>query len=285
MIKLIASDLDGTIVDYNHHISKENLKAIDDLQTSSCDFVICTGKTYALSRDFCKNFHASYGIFGNGSQIINLQTGEEIAKKILSLEEIKTCLSIAKKYHLHVHAYTENSILTEKLLYMDLRNSILFPNQIKIQLVKNLSTYLTKEKTPILKLVISSPSSLKRGKQELEQTVHLTIVSIQKYGNYKDTVINKEYEYLDISPLAVSKGAALQTLGNYLHLNKEEILSIGDNLNDIDMLQSSGIGVAVQNAYSKLKEVATYTTTRSVEEGGFAEAVYRFIPFPEESLK
>ena len=285
MIKLIASDLDGTIIDYNHHISKENLKAIDDLQTSSCDFVICTGKTYALSKDFCKNFHASYGIFGNGSQIINLQTGEEIDRKTLSLEEMKICLSICQKYHLHVHAYTENSILTEKLLYMDLRNSILFPNQIKIQLVENLSSYLTKENPPILKLVISSSSSLKKIKEELEQSVHLNIVSIQKYGNYKDTIIQKEYEYLDISPLSVSKGSALQTLGKYLHLNKEEILSIGDNVNDIDMLQSSGIGVAVQNAYRQLKEVATYTTTRSVEDGGFAEAVYRFIPFPEESLK
>lgn len=285
MIKLIASDLDGTIVDYNHHIATENLKAINDLHTSHTHFVICTGKTYALSKDFCKNFHASYGIFGNGSQIINLQTGEEIDKKTLSLDEIQTCLSIAKKYHLHVHAYTENSILTEKLLYMDLRNSILFPNQIQIQFVENLSTYLAKEKTPILKLVISSPSSLQNVKEELEQTVHLSIVSIQKYGKYKDSVINKEYEYLDISPLAVSKGAALQTLSTYLHLDKEEILSIGDNLNDIDMLQASGIGVAVQNAYRQLKEVATYTTSRSVEEGGFAEAVYRFIPFSEEALK
>ena len=56
-----------------------------------------------------------------------------------------------------------------------------------------------------------------------------------------------------------------------------EIMAIGDNLNDLDMVKNSGIGVAVANAYSDLKDVAKYTTQNNVAEGGFAEAVYKFI--------
>lgn len=279
MIKLIASDLDGTIIDSHHHISQDNLVAMEALENSDTNFVICTGKTYALSKHFCHDFHANFGIFGNGSQIINLKTGEEISKKLLSFSEIMTCLSIAKEHQLHVHAYTDDCILTEKLLYMDLRNSILFPDKIQIRQVPDLHSFIEKEKPSILKLVLSSQSDLSGIKLDLEAKEDLTVCHIRKYGDYKDKIIHKEYEYLDISPYQVSKGSALQTLSHYLQIEKEEILSVGDNLNDVDMLQSSGIGIAVSSAYDEVKKVATYTTKHSVENGAFAEAVYRFIPF------
>ena len=56
-------------------------------------------------------------------------------------------------------------------------------------------------------------------------------------------------------------------------------MAIGDNLNDIDLLKSSGVGIAVANAYEPVKEVANYTTKSSASDGGFAEAVYQFVEF------
>lgn len=276
MIKLIASDLDGTIVDNKHCISENNIKAINDLQKSNTNLAICTGKTYSMSKEYCKSLHANFGIFGNGSQIINLVTGEEILKRLLTLDEIKLCFSVVKKYNLHIHAYTENAIITENPLYMDLRNSILFSDKIEIRKVDNIFNYINFENPIILKLVISSTSNLSKAEEELRKATNLTITHINKTGKYKDTVIDKEYEYLDISPLNVTKGMALQELSNYLNLKREEVLSIGDNINDIDMFKISGISVAINNAYDEVKEVANYTTFNSVENGGFAEAVYRF---------
>lgn len=277
MIRLIASDLDGTILKDDHTIPEDNLKAIDNLQKNNIPFVVCSGKTYSVSKDICKNLHASYGIFGNGNQIINLETGEEIERRILSLDEIKTCFSVIQKYNLHVHAYTENSIITQKLMYMDLRSSILFPNTIKFEIVDSVLNYIEKENPIILKLVISSSSNLTKIKEELEKVTNLSIMHINKTGIYKDTIINKEYEYLDISPFEVSKGSALNKLKNYLNLEKEDVLSIGDNINDITMFESSGIGVAVNNAYDEVKKVANFTTSNSAENGAFAEAVYKFL--------
>lgn len=279
MIKLIASDLDGTIIDNQSSIPENNLKAINDLQKTNISFVICTGKTYAISKDVCKTLHARFGIFGNGSQIIDLSTGEEISKKTLALNEIETCFSVIQKYNLHVHAYTENGIVTTNPLYMDLRNSILFPDKIKFEIVDSVLDYIQKESPVVLKLIVSSPLELSQVKKVLEEATNLKITHIFKKGKYKDRIIDKEYEYLDIAPNNVTKGNALQVLMDYLKVSKEDILSIGDNLNDIDMFQVSGIGAAINNSSDEVKKFASYITLNSAEEGGFAEAIYKFIPF------
>lgn len=277
MFRLIASDLDGTFFEHEHVIPENNLKAVENLQKNNIPFVVCTGKTYSVSKEICKEVHANFGIFGNGNQIINLKTGEEISRKTLTLEEIKTCFSFIENKNLHVHAYTENSIITTKLMYLDLRSSILFPNALDYKLVTSVLNYIEKNNSTILKLVISSNSSLLELKEGLQKSTNLTINHISKRGIYKDTIINKEYEYLDISPFNVSKGNALETLKQYLNLQKEDILSIGDNINDITMFEASGIGVAVNNAYTEVKQVANFTTTSSAKNGAFAEAINKFI--------
>lgn len=278
MIKLIASDLDGTIIDNKHVIPNDNLKAINELKKANIPFVVCTGKTYSISKDICKHLNASFGIFGNGSQIIDLSTGEEISRQVLTLDEIKTCFSVLKKHNLHVHAYTENGIVTTNLEYMDLRNSLLFPDKINFEIVNSVFDYIKYQNCTVFKLIFSSTSSLSNIKEELELTTNLTITHITKTGKYKDKIIDKEYEYLDISPLNVTKGKALEVLSQYLELKKEDILSVGDNINDIDMFRASGIGAAVNNAYDEVKQVANYITNNSAENAGFAEAIYKFIP-------
>lgn len=279
MIKLVASDLDGTIIDNKNSISQDNLEAINNIQKKNIPLVICTGKTYALSKDICKNLHASFGIFGNGSQIIDLTTGKEIMKSTLSYNELESCFSVLKKYNLHIHAYTENSIISPKLTYMDLRNSILFPDKINFQIVPSVQNYLEENHPPVFKIIISSTSSLSEVKLDLEKFTNLNILHISKTGLYKDNVIDKEYEYLDISPINVTKGSALKLLSEYLNLQKEDILSVGDNLNDIEMFKASNIGAALSNASDQVKMYANYITKNTVENGGFAEAIYKFIPF------
>ncbi len=232
----------------------------------------------------CDKFNASYGIFGNGNQIINLKTGEEIYKKLLTTSEINSCIDIAKAHNLHVHLYTDNEIVTEELKYMDLRNYKLqqekyYDTSLGITVVDDIKQYLTFNKANVCKLIISAEYDLSAIKDEILKKEDISVTSIKKYGDYKDKVINKEYEYLDITPKNINKNTALKILGDYLKINNDEIMAIGDNLNDLDMVKNSGVGVAVANAYDELKQVAKYTTNSPVEAGGFAEAVYKFIEF------
>ena len=283
MIKLVASDLDGTIIDKNNYIYENNLKAINDLNNNNLNFVICTGKTYPITKKICSKINASYGIFGNGNQIIDLKTGKEIYKNFLSKNDVLTCIDIAKKHDLHVHIYTNAIVITEKLLFLDLRNYKLQDGlsepSMEFKIVNNIRDYVEKNDFQICKLVITSTSSTKTVKNEILSVLDVTATTIRKFGDYKDCIINKEYEYIDIMPRNVSKDTALQILGNYLNIKTNEMLTIGDNLNDFDMVKNAGVGVAVANAYDELKKVANYTTVNPVEKGGFAEAVYKFVKF------
>lgn len=284
MIKLVASDLDGTIIDKHNDIYKDNFKAISDINKHNIPFVVCTGKTYSIYKGLCSSFHASYGIFGNGTSIIDLKTGKEIYQSLLDSSSVINSIKIAKQNNLHVHVYTKNQIITEELLYLDLRNyrlqkSNIYNNKLEFKIVPDLLDYLSTKETPISKVVISSTSSLEKLQEEISNTLDVSVLNIKKYGQFKDKIIDKEYEYLDIIPKNVSKGNALEILGNYLKINKDEILAIGDNLNDLDMVEKAGIGIAINNAYSELKQIANYTTEKNVEQGGFAEAIYKFIKF------
>jgi len=283
MIRLVASDIDGTIIGEDNKITSQNLKAINDMRQSNIDFTICTGKPYSMVKNFCESLHANYGIFGNGNQIIDLKTGKEIFRKTLSQEDMNTCINLAKKENLHIHLYTENEVITPELLYMDLRNFILkdslFHSDLKFNIIPNIQEYINQNQPTVFKLIISSTSNLSKLKDEIEQKTNLTIYRINKSNEYKDQIIDKEYEYLDITPSKTNKSEALETLSKYLKLSSSEVMAIGDNLNDIDMIQNFGVGVAVANAYEAVKKVANYTTVNSVDDSGFAEAVYKYISF------
>lgn len=284
MIKLIASDLDGTIIDKNNKIYKDNFKAIKEINKQNIPFVVCTGKTYSIYKNLCSSFNASYGIFGNGSTIIDLKTGKTIYQNLLNKNDVIECIKIAKSNDLHVHLYTHNQVLTEELLYLDLRNYKLqkkhiYNNELEFKIVPDILKYVAKHNLDVIKVVISGNIIPQRIQNSILDLLDVDVMNIKKQGEYKDKIINKEYEYLDIIPKNVSKDTALEILGDYLKINKEQILAIGDNLNDITMVKNAGIGVAVNNAYSELKDVAKYTTNAPVEKGAFAEAIYKFIKF------
>lgn len=298
-IKLIASDLDGTFLTKDNSIPESNLKALESIKQKQIPFAICTGKSYAISKDICEKCDAQYGIFGNGTQIIDLKNGKEIFSYCLSLEDIKICCEFAKNYGLHIHAYGNNFIITEELKYLDLHNYALcfhshgstfgkydsnfnltltneHKNNFCFYVVQNIFSYLQENNLPIFNIILSSSDSVQEAKEALEKHTNLSIQYISKKGNYKDSIINAEYEYISLAPKSIGKGYALNILKDYLQVDTSSVLSIGDNLNDIDLLQNSGIGVAIANAYEPVKAVATYTTKSNASQGGFAEAVYRF---------
>lgn len=278
MIKLIASDLDGTIIDNNNQISSYDLEAINKLSQSNVNFAVCTGKTYSMTKQLCKELKATYGVFGNGTQIINLKTGEEILRNVITNTQAQNCIDISNKNNLHCHIYTDGKIVSQQSLkYIAFRNYMLYKNDVEFEIVESLKQYIEKENPSILKLVISSTNDLKNIKQYILKTEDLDIIQIKKYDKYKDKIINEEYEYLDIVPKNVTKYTALKQLGGYLNVSNQEVMAVGDNINDIEMIENAGIGVAIGGSYDDVINKAKYVTKNTVKTGGFAEAVYKFI--------
>lgn len=281
-IKLVASDLDGTLIDHNNFIPVNNLNAIQSINEKNINFAICTGKTYSITKDVCDKCNASYGIFGNGTQIINLKTGEEIYKNLVPISDFNICYEIAKKYNLHVHIYTDKEIITPKLEYMDLRNFVLNGNKyvsdnLSFIIVEDMKRYVNDNNPQIFKLVISSDSNIEKVKSEILNQLNLNVVLIRKRNKFKDVIINKEYEYLDITPTNIGKGYAINYLSNFLNVDTSDVMAIGDNVNDIDMLKACGIGVTLADSYDEVKQIATYTTVNSAHDSGFAEAINKYV--------
>jgi len=167
---------------------------------------------------------------------------------------------------------------------MDLRNFKLketkfYKSSLDFTIVESITDYLAIKSPSICKLVISSTTNLNSLREEILKEVDASIMLIRKHGSVRDKDIAKEYEYLDISPKGISKSNALTILGEHLKVDKSEMMAIGDNLNDLEMVKDTGIGIAMANGYDELKSVAKYTTVNPVEKGGFAEAVYKFIEF------
>lgn len=285
MIKFIASDIDGTIIGENNSIHENNLKAIEKMNSNpDVTFAVCTGKSYSIFKNTCKKLKARFGIFGNGNQIIDLSSGKEIYKVVLDMNDVNYCLDIAKKYGLHTHLYTESKIITTELKYMDLRNYILsqnkfYDNDLNFEIVSDIKEYLNHNKEEIFQVVISSDESLFPIKNEILKDRNLEICEIKKFGIYKDIIIDKEYEYLSITPMGVDKATALDFLIHYLKINSSDVMTIGDNLNDITMIKNFGVGVAVANSYDEVKHISQYVTQKDVNHGGFAEAVFNFVHF------
>lgn len=282
MISLIASDLDDTIINRKNFICEENYKAFSLLENKNIPLAICTGKTYCLSKKICEETKASYGIFGNGTHIVNLKTKENIYSKLITKEQILSCIKIAQKYNLHIHAYSKDGIITEKLLYLDLRNYKMFESgvldkNIEFKIVPNIAQFFETNDLDIYKFVISGTQYLTSVKEEILKENQLYINIINKTGQYMDSLISKEYSYLDIIPFGLNKGTSLAYLCEYLKIPLNNVIAIGDNLNDLEFLQIAGTGVALNNSYPDLKEVADYITVKNVTEGGFAEAVFKYI--------
>ena len=216
--------------------------------------------------------------FGNGTQIVNLKTGEEIFRNVITNTQAQTCIDIADKNNLHVHIYTDNKIVSQQSLkFMAYRNYQLYKEDMDFEIVDSLKEYIREENPCILKLVISAKKDLIDVKKEILGKEDLKIIQIKKYDEYKDTIINQEYEYLDIVPKNITKYNSLRQLSKYLKINNQDVMAIGDNINDIEMIENAGVGVAIGGSYEEVINKAGYVTENTVKTGGFAEAVYKFI--------
>ena len=164
---------------------------------------------------------------------------------------------------------------------MDLRNFILKSKNSSIDLnfkiVGNITDYISKNDLSVFSAVVSSENSLFEFEQFINVNNNIMYQFINKRGKYKDIIIEKEYEYINISPTHIDKDESINFLTNYLKIKKQEVLAIGDNVNDLNMVKNSGIGVAVNEAYDELKQVANYVTTKTTAEGAFSEAINKFI--------
>lgn len=272
-IKLIAIDLDGTLLHSDRTLSAENLLAIREAKAAGVQVVLCTGRPllameYLLDEIGLRD-EGDLAITYNGGLIQKTQTGEVVRQITLNREDCKEIFELGQDLHLPVNFIDLNYIyeppypVGAESIYMAARRKD--TNKIGLQF-KEIDIENLPEPFFINKIVMSRPG------EELDAM----IPKIPTHYHEKYNIYKSQDFILEVLPPSVDKGSAMSFIGEALGFEKNQIMGLGDQENDLSLVANAGLGIAMENAIPEVKEVADYIT-KSNNENGVAHAINKFV--------
>lgn len=289
MYKLIAIDIDGTLLNSYGEVSDENKQAINMAIQKNVEVVLTSGRMPKAILPIANEINANkYIISGNGALVYDIQKDEVIYNNYMSKEKVLEIINLCEKNNMFYNLYTNDVIITKTLNY----NVLYYNNEnkknaedkkININIVDNVYKYVQEyENNDFLKFTIcdndeiifrSVVNKLKKIKDvDVLEVSHMS----KKIINYGSEEHEISYFYTEISNKNVNKWAALKKLIEKLGIQEQEVLAIGDNINDRDMIIKAGVGIATGNSSPKVQEIADETVA-SNDENGVSQAIYKYI--------
>lgn len=239
-IKLIALDMDGTLLDKTNKISSRNKRAIEQAQEQGVAVVLSTGRFLKTCLPFAKELDLnSYLVTCNGGQIWTMDM--ELVE-----EHVMETKSIEKMYEIGKEADAAMWLVSEKDVYHD-------------ELPEDYQTQRW------LKFGCVTDDLAK-----LDSMVD----QVAKIGDLEIT--NSMPNNMEVNPIGVNKANALKSVCKELGITMDQVLAAGDSLNDIKMIEQAGIGVAMGNAQDAVKRAADYVTDDHNQDG-VGKAIEHFV--------
>jgi len=264
--KLLATDLDGTLLARDHTLSEANISAVKKARSSGLNLIIASGRSHESIKHFNKKLGLydkdSYGIAFNGSTVYKADTMEILFEKRLEAAnciEIYNAIKAADKTApLILYTPSGDTVYYEKpdpSIERYYRNS-----KIQSAQVDDLRTLCA---GGVAKLLIrQDPAKLR-----------------ELYANIKDKLtgvcemVFSAPHFLEFGVVGNSKAQGLEFLADYLGFGLCEVAAIGDNFNDMEMIEAAGLGIAVANAVPELKAKAGFVTEADCDNSAVAEAL------------
>ena len=290
MYKLAVIDLDGTLLNSYGEITENTKKVIKEIINKGTDVIIASGRSVT---DYMKNISREIGsknyfIAGNGALIYDIKNDKILYKKYMNKNKVLDIIKICEENSIYYNIYTETTIITKSLNYSTLyyHKENLKKEENKrttINVVDNPYSYVKNlEDEDFLKIAICDENEaifnsiirkIKSVKEiEILGTEHMASKKI-KHGTEEITV---EYFYTEITLAGVDKWEAILYLIDEIKIKEEEVIAIGDNINDLKMIQNAGLGIAMGESMPKVKENSDYVTEDNNNEG-VANALQKFI--------
>lgn len=285
MYKLIAIDIDGTLLNSYGEVTDKNKEAIQKALDKGIDVVLASGRMPKAILAISSEINANrYLISGNGATIYDIQNNKTIYNNYLSKEKVLKIIDICEKNSMFYNIYTSNSVLTKSLSY----NVLFYHNEnkkksedkkIKINVITDLYNYIKNyQSEDLLKITIcdsnkmifnSMTNKLKMIKDiDVLEVAHMS-KKIIKHGT-EDIEIS--YFYTEITNKNVNKWTAIEQLIKRLNISKDQVIAIGDNINDKEMVENAGMGIVTGNSSPYMKQIADKVVATN-NESGVAEAI------------
>ncbi len=268
MSKIIFSDLDGTLLDDKKQITPQNREAILRATKAGHSFVIATGRPFESARKVSDslglNTPGCYMVSYNGAHVYDCFQKKVLAKRTLSLELTRELFARADAAGLYIHTYQNEEILTKKateeLAYYASRTNL------KAAPREDVLDHLTKEPCKLIVIHLTDHDRLVAFRE-----------SQKDFVRGKCRMLFSCPQYLEIVPEGVSKQTGIDFLSALLSVDPADTIAIGDETNDVEMIQAAKIGVAVANANPNVQKIADYVTKETNNGGAIAEVIERFV--------
>ena len=267
MIRLIALDLDDTLLTEELTISDTNRRAVRAAEDAGITVLLASGRTLFSMKPYGHDLgmwgRSGFMIANNGATVLGTDNQQILLEKPLEPALALDVWEIVKGHGLTMQYYGEGEIYASGPSRWTEEDGRLTGQS--WHLVDSFEASLTLPRT---KFVIP-------GDPEL--LVRLERVLKERFGSGANLFTSKPY-FLEVLRADADKGTALEYVASRLGLEACEVMAVGDSMNDLGMLAWAGTGVAMANARDKVKQAADYVTLRSHQEHGVAEAIERFIP-------
>ncbi|MBP3888650.1 MAG: sugar-phosphatase [Cellulosilyticum sp.] len=265
MYRLVAVDMDGTLLREDKTISNRTKNAIAKASEKGVKVVLASGRPIAGLERYLEELNLlsedDYVMSFNGSVLQNVKTREIVSKNILKGSDLKRLYELSRTIGVNIHAFTKAGCITPVMNeYTELEGRI---NGIEVH---EMDFDRIEEDEDVIKVMfIDPPEVLDAAMVHIPETF---------YNDY--TVVKSAPFFLEFLNKKSSKGTGVKALGEYLGIRQEEIICIGDAENDLAMIEYAGLGVAMGNAFEEVKAAADYVTFDNNDDG-VAHVIEKFI--------
>lgn len=274
-IKLIALDLDGTLFDNNGIISAENIDAIRKATALGINVVISTGRPLmGIPIEQIRGTGIQYGITTNGSAIYDIITGECLFENPMQDNVVFPIIDFLLTKDIHMDAFCCGKGYTPEKC-RPAAQAIDAPESLKNYIlntrvvVPDLISYLKSNHLHVQKMTLNFHRD--------EDGVLIDREEVRRFliSNPNINVVCGGYNNLEFSKKGVDKGLALLELARILDVSYEQTMAIGDTENDLAIIRTAALGVAMGNATDDAKAQADFITLSNTENG-VAHAINKF---------
>lgn len=289
MYKLVAVDLDGTMLNHYGEIGEKTKEIVQKCTEKEVQIVLASGRPIDSIKTITEELGIKgYFIAGNGALVYDIQKDEIIYENYIKKEKALEIIKICEENSIAYNVYTDKVILTTNLkfnvLYYYKENLKKEENKkTNISIVENMYEYVKQmEKENILKVTICDENdsifhSIIKKVREINGIDVLEISHMSKKMIQQGTEeVAVEYFYTEVSASDVNKWNAIKFLMEKLEIKEEEIIAIGDNINDKKMIENAGLGVAMKGSTPEIIEVAKEVTDTN-DKDGVAKVLERYV--------
>ncbi len=266
-IKLIAIDMDGTLLNPQHSITPRVKEAIRLARNKGVYIVLATGRPfigvqrYLLELDLLQE--EQYCISYNGALVQRTINGDCVAETSLSFNDYFYFEQLSRELGVHFQALDKNFLYTanKDISEYTIHEASLTGIPLRYRAVDEMDPHLTFPKV----MMIDHP-----------QVLDTAIAGLPKDARRQYTILKSAPYYLEILNKQVNKGSGVRTLTEKLGLSVDEVMAIGDQENDLAMLTYAGTGVAMGNGIDAVKTISQFVTKTNAEDG-VAWAIEKFV--------